>query len=452
MADDAPSMPLQSGNNSGAPQMPQIKIVSKPEPLRVNLSKLGGDNSLTSAPNLTSSVPTPTPAPAPTPVTVEPAVEGPKASDDKNVFTQLFGDDKVMQSADLMGAVNSQGDRKTKSVFEKKPTLKSLQKEASVKARLSGSMGRTLLHASVLLLILTGGFFYTQNNANFSLLGANSAQKALVAEASLTELQSEVIVQKHLTAVLLLDQFSSTADSYLYNLDQSKSDSNSSNRQEDFAADAVDDLESVQGLLITIQSSVDSSITPDQKVAANTLVSELVTALESKAGEVSESTLSQDIQDLQTARSLIQSDEFRASLLATSSESLDATVVEGLITEYTELNKSTHAVIGLIRNARTEWSGYFDEIETLTKKVDPLFNTEFPGNITLSSVHFEGSNVSISGQTSTDDTKNFTLVSNYIDTLEASSSFKNVGDRSFSKNASEDDYTGQFRITLELEK
>lgn len=443
MAEGALNPSPQPESNSEGAKIPQIQIMPKPEALKVNLAAPASPAPAMPTVKVTPSVnSTPTPAPqkaeAPTPDKAQ-----------SNVFTQLFGDDKVMQSADLMKSVNEQDSLGKKSVFGKKPTLKSIKAEQ--KAKKVSQSGKVLLRASVLLLILVGGFFYTRNHAEFNWLGTNPAQKVMIAQEELNEVQAEVTVQKHLTAALLLDQFSGKADSYLYHLDQSESDVNSSNKQEEFAEQAAEDREEAVVLLEQIVDKVDSTITPEQKVAANTLVSELIKALEAKSGDVDATALTQDIQDLQTARSLIQNDEFRSQLLALDLNNLDAESFNILLGDYNELHQSTYAVIGAIKSQRTEWSAYFTEIEMLTKKVDPLFNTEFPGNIHLTDIHFDANHITISGETSTDDTKNFTLVSNYIDTLEASSSFRNVEDRSFSKNEGEEDYTGQFRITLELE-
>jgi len=434
MADDVNPTPAQPDKSNEAPQMPQIQIMPKPEPLKIDLSKAKAEDK--------AQMPSVELAPLPATKPVE-------KKEEKNVFTQLFGDDKVMQSADLMGSVNKQEDRSKKSVFKKKPTLKSIKESKAAKK--PSRVGNTLLKVSILVLILVTAGAYSQNNADFTLFGTNPAEKAVVAQEELVEVEAEVMVQKHLTAVLLLDQFSATADSYLYNLGQSDSDLNSSNKQADYEeAAAEQELEALK-LLASIQNSIDTNVSTEHKVAANTLVSELITALEAKTGEVDEATLSQDISDLQTARSLIQNDEFRALLAGANLEEMGEKDIEALLADYTTLNKSVHAVIGSIRNERMKWSQYFDEIETLTKKVDPLFNTEFTGSIKLSDIRFDEGAITISGETSTDDTKNFTLVSNYIDTLESSSSFENVEERSYSKNAGEEDFTGQFRISLELE-
>lgn len=441
MADDAQNTPAQPENNAEAPQMPQISIMPKPEPLKVNLEE--------------AKKAAPAPAPAATPAPAAKPVEKPKPeakadTKEDNVFTQLFGDDKVMQTSSMIETVDKKEKTSKKSIFSKKPSIKSIKKKQSSKGSKVQS-GKIMLRVSLLVLIVTGGFFYTQNNANFTLLGTNPAQKVAIAEDSLVEEQAEVHVQEHLTATLLLDQFSANADAYLYNLAQSESDVNSSNKQEEFSEAADDSKAEVTQLLAEAQNYIETSITPDHKVAANTLVSELVEALQGKAGEVDEATLAQDIQDLQTTRSIIQNDSFRTSLAGANLEDLDDDTIESLFNSYNELNQSTQALIGQIRAGRTQWSKYFSEIETLTKKTDPLFNTEFPGSITLTSIRFENGSISISGQTSTDDTKNFTLVSNYIDTLESSSSFTNVEDRSYNKNAGDEDYTGQFRISLDLE-
>jgi len=456
MADEAKNASPKPDDNAAAPQMPKISIMPKPEPLKVNMTEAKAE----SKPEESS----PSVAPAPAMPKMEKAAESKPAEKPKpeakpvataetkedNVFTQLFGDDKVMQTSDMIETVDKKEKTSKKSIFSKKPSLKSIKKKQADKASKVQS-GKIMLRVSLILLALTGGFFYTQNNADFTLLGTNPAQKVAIAEESLVDEQAEVHVQEHLTATLLLDQFSANADAYLYNSAQADSDVNSSNKQEEFAQAAEDSKNEVALLLADAQNYIETSITPDHKVAANTLVSELVEALQGKIGEVDEATLAQDIQDLQTTRSIIQNDSFRSSLAGANLEDLDDDTIEGLFNSYNELNQSTQALIGQIRAGRTQWSKYFSEIETLTKKTDPLFNTEFPGSITLTSIRFENGSISISGETSTDDTKNFTLVSNYIDTLESSSSFTNVEDRSYTKNAGEEDYTGQFRISLDLE-
>ena len=431
MADELNPGPTQPGNNQQAPKMPQIEIMPKPEPLKVNLS--------------TASLPDEAVV---TPVTTE-GTSTKKV--DENVFTQLFGDDKVMQSSNLMDTVNKHEDKNAKPVFSKKPSLKALKEKQMLKAKGKGQSGKVMLRVSFLLLILTSGFFFTQNKAEFTLFGTNPAQKVAVVMEEINNVQAEIHVQQHLSGVLLLDEFSSIADSYLYNLSQADSDLNSSNKQEEYAETAVENKLEAAVLLAEIQTKIESNLTPEEKIAATTLIGELIDALESRAGEVDEGSLSQDIEDLETTRNLIQSNDYRASLAGANLEELDDENINALLVGYTELNRSTQAMIASIRNDRVEWSRYFDEIETLTKKVDPLFNTEFPGSLFITDIQFDKNEISISGSTITDDTKNFTLISNYIDMLESSSSFMNVEDRSYTKSAGTNDFTGSFRISLEFE-
>ncbi len=417
MAEGAEPKNSEPNKNVSASQQAQIQIMPKPKPLQVDLNK-----------------------------EKKPAVKKPES----NVFTQLFGDDKVMQSSNLMDPIKKQVAGRKLSSFKKKLNLESIKKsQKNKKSKVSN--GKIMLRVSIMLFALSGSFFYTQNKAEFGILGANPAQERLVALNQLTEVEAEVLVQKHLSAILLLDQFAGKSDSYLYNLRQAASDVNSSNKKEAFASAAQADKDEIINLLQSIQKKVDSSISQDQKVAANILITNLIDALEAKAGTVDESTLTQDLQDLQNTRSLILNDSFRSDLIALNPEDANEDAIASLMEGYNNLNRSVYALISSIRNNRMEWSKYFSEIESLTKKVDPLFNTEFPGNLILRDIRFEGYKISISGFTVTDDSKNFTLVSNYIDLLESSSSFMNVEDRSYSKNKSEEEYEGQFRISLELQ-
>jgi hypothetical protein len=442
MADEANPKPVQPENSSEKPMMPQIGITPKPEPLKVNLATPAETKEPAVASLTTSPVPTATAK-----------IADPKeAKPDKNVFTQLFGDDKVMQSSNMMETVNKHEDKDKKSVFSKKPSLKSLKDKKSDKAKGPGQSGKIMLRVSLLILVLTGAFFFTQNNVEFTLFGTNPAQKVELASTKMTNIQAEIHVQQHLSAVLLLDQFAGVSDSYLYNLAQADSYVNSSNKQEEYAESADEDAIDVINALAAIQGKVAVNISTDEKIAATALIGELITSLEAIEGEVDAGTLSQDIEDLETTRSLIQNNEYRSSLAGANLEEIDEEGVEDLLASYTDLNKSKQAVISGIRTDRVEWSNYFNEVETLTKKVDPLFNTEFPGNLVINDVRFSQNEISISGETTTDDTKNFTLVSNYIDTLESSSSFINVEDRSYSKSAGTDSVTGNFRISLEFEE
>ena len=133
-------------------------------------------------------------------------------TDSKNVFTELFGKDASQKSVGIMNTVAAQQEKKS-SFFGSKPkeddmiTLKKLREHPS-------RPGSAMLKASFLILILTVGAFLTQNSSYFSFFGVNPALKVDQAEARVATITADVLVQNHLEAALLLDQYMSTADEY----------------------------------------------------------------------------------------------------------------------------------------------------------------------------------------------------------------------------------------------
>lgn len=368
----------------------------------------------------------------------------------KNVFTELFGKDASQKNSGLMSTVAAQQEKKT-SFFGGKPkedealSLKKLKEHPS-------KPGAALLKASVLLLVLAFAVGMSQNSSRLSFFGVNPALKVEQAEDRVASLTADVHVQNHLEAALLLDQYMSTADEYFYNLAQAKSQYTSENKKAKFEA-KVDELKpELTTLLGNIQQNFASDISAEALASAQLVVDALVTELHAQKDSVDEHTLLQDIQDLETAKILLSENDFKASVEAIDLAELTDEDFEDIYNKFSEVNSSVTALISKIKSARVTWSVYLDEIETLTKSVDPLFNTEFAGSLTLDEVRFStNGTITVTGSTVTNDTKNFTLVSDLIDTYEASDYFTNVEDRSYTKSDSEEAYTGNFRIKLTLE-
>ncbi len=368
----------------------------------------------------------------------------------KNVFTELFGKDASQKSSGLMSTVAAQQEKKT-SFFASKPkeddtlTLKKLKEHPS-------KPGAALLKASFLLLVLTFAVGMSQTSSSLSFFGVNPALKVEQAEDRVASLTADVHVQNHLEAALLLDQYMSKADEYFYNLAQAESQYTSENKKAEFE-DKVDELKpELTTLLGNIQQNFASDISAEALVSAQLVVDALVTELHAQKDSVDEHTLLQDIQDLETAKTLLSQNDFKNSVKVIDLAEVTDEDFESVYDQFSEVNASVTALISKIKSARVAWSVYLDEIETLTKSVDPLFNTEFAGSLSLNEVRFStNGTVTVTGSTVTDDTKNFTLVSDLIDTYEESDYFKDVEDRSYTKSDSDEAYTGNFRINLTIE-
>lgn len=372
--------------------------------------------------------------------------------DNKNVFTELFGNDQSQKNGALMNTVLTQQDQKSKSMFGQDAKglsdLKKVEKKLTI--RRSGP-GKLLLRTAVILMIATVGYFFVQNWTDFTWFGANMAQKATLAEEQVSSLNDEITVQKFLSATLLLDHYSSFADEYFYYVDQVNSDYVSANKKTDFKESATTLRPTIVSLLEQAQEYLKGDLAYDDRLAAESLVDELVAQLHAKSGDVNQQTLLQDIQDLETTKALFEAIAFRKSLTDVDLTKVSDEDLKMIYSGYSEVSASLTAIINTIKSDRVSWSYYLNEIEVLTKKVDPLFNTEYGGTLVIGDIKLGGDGITLTGQTSTEDSKNFTLISNLIDTYESSSTFMNVQERSYSKSGSDDEFTGSFRITMQIE-
>lgn len=374
---------------------------------------------------------------------------GKLTEESKNVFTELFGQDAAAKPGSVMNTVVQQQEKKNVSYFEDKPkealSLKKFIKHKS-------EVGSTVLQVSFLLFFLVAGYFLTQNSARFSTFGVNTALRVQNFQEQVDQLEAEVRVQKYLAASLLLDQYVSTADEYLYDVEQANSMYTSQNKRSDYLQAAATAKPRVLDLLSQVQDKLSESI-PSEAIPAAVLVSEnLVNELRAKSGQVDDQSLLQDIQDLQTAEALLQNQSFQSLIASVVIADVSDEEIQSVFDAYNSLNASSNSIISSIKSTRPEWSAVLDDLELIIKQVDPLFNTEFPGNLLVTDLVFNSDgSVSLSGNTSTADTTNFTLVSNLIDKLEDSPRFEAVEDRSYQKSAGENTYTGDFRIEMQLE-
>jgi hypothetical protein len=368
----------------------------------------------------------------------------------KNVFNELFGDDALQKESHMMDSIVKQEDQKKKSFFGKRPGSKipGLKKERNIRPN---TTGHVLTQVGILLFFLVGVFAGTQNIARFSLIGNNPAERAIVTEAQALELTSESRVWQHLTGVLLLDEYMSLADEYFYNLSQSVSSYNSSNKRAEYKADAAELRPDLEELIGEIQGHLSETLKVDEVGSAGLVIDEWTAALRTKKDEVDESSLLQEIQDLESTRKMLSSTGFKSSLSDIDLDAVSDEDLELIFEKYSELSASVSSMISMIKSDRIDWSDALEDVEKWVKTVDPLFNTSFSGNLAVDSLRFVSTGeITLTGESSTDDTKNFTLVSNLIDLLNASELFEQAEERSYSKSSSDDSYNGSFRINMTL--
>lgn len=381
-----------------------------------------------------------------------PSASKPETS--QNVFTELFGEDKTMKAGKVMDAVTSKTEETKKSFFslKKSPAGPKLSTPAPLSSKAYRG-GRAFLQLSLLLLVLVLGASYSQNAASFTLFGNNPTQKEQLAEAQVMNLETEITVQNYLSSVLLLDQYSGLADEYFYALEQVDSAFTSTNTKENLEGDLDALRPEMIEILTEVQGNLSKALSAEQRTAVTAEINAQVQELKAKTGDVDEQSLLDDIQDLESAQRLLDSSAFTDTLLAVNLEEITDEEIQTLWDDFNnEIDQSVTAIINSVKNGRITWSEVFAEFERVAKVVDPLFDTEFQGNLILGDLQFTKLDLSgvISGDAITDDTKNFTLVSDFVDELEDSDLFTNVENRSFSKSELEEQYESNFRINFDL--
>lgn len=376
-----------------------------------------------------------------------------------NVFTELFGGDKVAETPNLMQGVIKQEESKSKSFLGRKPEITEKKTvNFTVKRSKPGSL---VLKIAVFALIACGGWFFSQNAQSFTLLGENLAIKHANAELSVKEVNAELAIQKHLEAFLLLLEYNDLTDQYFYNLNQSKSSYVSQNKKTEAELKVVALKAEVLENLKKIKSDVATALTEEEKSLAIIKLDEDIAALHAQSGNADQQSLLRDVSDLESTKKLILNAEFVGFLQGLELEKIKDEDLQKIMDYVNQLNQSPLALINTIKAKKTIWSAIIEQLEGVTKSVDPLFGTEFAGSLSFSDIQLDSKakTISVTGDTNTDDTKNFTLVSNLIDAYEASSLFKNAEERNFSKSggssATETEeaqkYQSSFRISLELE-
>lgn len=378
------------------------------------------------------------------------AVSGALSEESKNVFTELFGNDVSQKSGAMMNTVVAQADKKGISYFGAKPKSPDLSLKSFAKH--SSRPGAAVLKAAVLLAFVTSFAFATQTQSKLSIFGVNPALRLETVQGQVDELNAEVLVQKNLTASLLLDQFSNVADEYLYARAQVESDYTSSNKRDEFEVDSKTLKAEAVELLTQVQTKLDGDLSGEETAMAVQVADELIIQLQNQSGSVDAQSLMQEVRDLQTTKALLQDSTFRAELAGLDLSALSDDSIRSIFESFSMMNASLSATINGIQASRISWSIYIDELESVTKNVDPLFGTEFQSNLMISDVVFSGDgSVSLNGEVNTDDSKNFTLVANLIDALEDSEYFENVEERNFSKSEQDDNFSSTFHLSMNIQ-
>ncbi len=363
----------------------------------------------------------------------------------------------------VVNAVVSQNDSDKGQILGPKPKT-----SAGLDVRASHfNFGGFLFKISIVLALLVYGFFYTQLNPTFEFLGKNPAQKLADYEASFQDEQSSVNLYNLLMAKFALDDFATDADSYLLKLSQYESDYTARNELDELEIDLALLEEDMIASLEIAQEKLRKQLYPTELltisgVSAIELETTYTTLLKTKISEekqdlrgAEDDEATMESSNLDGALALLNARDLQRDVSGVDlSEGLDAATVESLFEQVTETSKDQTSTIMAIKSSRLDWQTLLDEVEDITKKIDPLFASGITSNIEYSNYSFNTTNQkgSLRGETRTDDTMNFSLISDLVDELELSTYFADVTTRSFSKSgSSDDDFTASFTLEMVLQ-
>ncbi|MDP2624704.1 MAG: hypothetical protein Q8P27_00795 [Candidatus Peregrinibacteria bacterium] len=378
----------------------------------------------------------------------------------------LFGESSspsqtASANSEMVNAVVSKGD-KNKILGPKPKTSSGLDVRPN-----TFNLGGFIFKLSILTAILTAGFFYTQLSPTFELLGKNPVQTLSDLETSVQEEQTSINLYNFLIAKFALDDFSIAADTYLYKLSESESAYTSNNTKAELVGEMALLQQDMKDSLSTVQEKLNATLYPKDLAftaeSTTDLESEYESLLKTRIADEKQALRTEDDEESQTqvsnldsALSLLNEGSFQRDLTALNlDEDLDAETIQTIFEGATSVSKDEFSTILNIKNVRVDWYSVLTELTSVTRKVDPLYASGISSNIDYTSLTFNSSDQTIllRGSTRTDDTLNFSLISDLIDSLESSTAFTEVSNRSFTKTeGDDDDYTANFRISLELHK
>lgn len=383
----------------------------------------------------------------------------------KPTLPDLFGESATLkgpatEGSNVVNAVVSQTD--TARILGPKPTI-----HPSIEIPGKGfSISGFFLKLSIFLAVATALFFYSQLQTQFEIFGKNPAQQLSSLESTIQEEQTTLNLYRWTLATYALDEFSQLADHYLYQLSIYESEWTSRNTKTALEAELIELQDSMKTELATVKEHVSATLYPENTGFSALSLPELddqytgllMTRIDSEkqALLVKEGgPYTTEIATLDSVLNLLNHPNLVTSVRTLDFESdLSAESIQALFEYAMEINTSEYLTVMSVKNQRTDWNNLLQSIEALTSQVDPLYESNLPSYIEYSnlSLDAETGEVVLRGTTRTDDSLNFSVISDLIDELEQSDLFMDVETRSFSKSESQDDgYTAQFTISMMLQ-
>lgn len=313
----------------------------------------------------------------------------------------------------------------------------------------------------------TYGFFYTQTNADFTLLdsqlGPNIAVKFERSNAELQTNQTDLNLVRFRMARLLLDEVNGQIDAFQSQVLIIKSGSTSGIQKQIAQAQrqilganikrSLADAQKIFSQPLGVDVYSPTPVTPDER---ETMYESLLKERLAKGKAALQNDTNPNLTEMRMIDNvlrLVENRNFRTFIRSQDLAKISEDGFGSMLTKIREEGTDELSSIDKVRSARLNWRQVIENIHAVTSKADPyygqgLFKTV--GGFLFSSYRFDAktSRVSLAGMTKSSDSKTFSSIARLVDAIEKSTYFKDIDFRSFSK--SKDD-SGDFSSSLSLE-
>ncbi len=319
-------------------------------------------------------------------------------------------------------------------------------------------------------------FFNSQLTDNLDALGAkfnfpNVSNELAVNNEQILDNQTEINYKRYLKIKGHFDNFSYYGDFYIQNYKVSKSQTASATDRLE-AENILEELrEKLRTSFLALNEEYKNPFTApliskeyEDKYLLKTVFQEsLITLLNEKASAIKNEVDPQArryYKNYIDIKTLVGNEKLKNLILdpETDFDSIKDEELFDFIQTLNSLIVNDLSTMKGIKKQRIKWSDIIDEIELRTKEIDTHYTKDYYddlGGIRYTSYDFdkENQNISIVGETKRIDTKNFTLIADLIDKLNASEFFENGEMKSFTKAGDlEEGYTANLKLTLDLQE
>ncbi|MBU1992102.1 MAG: hypothetical protein ABH856_01210 [Patescibacteria group bacterium] len=389
---------------------------------------------------------------------------------EENAFANIFGQpvetedrgDEILDSVVKAGEDSEQ--RPLLGPLPKIDTSLFIDEEYHAKKKLAFARGA--FAGAMMLAITVFGYLYMQLSPSFELISGyqNTEQSLHAMTNQLVSMQTQLNAERYKIIKAHLDTFTYYADEFLKKYAESEATKIESRKQA-LAAEITELRSKLEEDFKAIKEKLAdpnyTTVYREEEADADTVKAEFNRELkqyfrDEKADimEKRESSIATvKAKELNEIIALIGNEEFE-SIFGEYDLGLETNEsIKSVISKINGVTKNELSILHTIRQGKINWTDIIYEIEGVTKQVDSVFGSGFfedLGGIAYTSYDFDSNSrrISITGQAKKDDAKNFSLIANLIDALEASSMFKDVNMRSFTKSGSLDDV---YVATLKLD-